>query len=204
MSVPPAPSAPPAPSRRHPAGPSSCLHWRHLSDARMTLIRRGSSTRERPFRTWVRGVTTVVRHTRQLQDVGVDTAAANFGLLIVPRSITNPSKNSVRANESVGHASDGCGDHRKPHRRTARVCGVDQWCTDRGVYLSCCSSSNVDSRTGDCASSRPFQRQYFITCKREEVLIQRLYIGYCCSTPGSTAAAINLGCRNGKLHVCVV
>ena len=43
-----------------------------------------------------------------------------------------------------------------------------------------------------------------ITCKREEVLIQRLYIGYCCSTPGSTAAAINLGCRNGKLHVCVV
>ena len=141
-------------------------------------------------------------HPAAANDVGVDTAAANFGLC--PDLQPTASKNSVRANESVGHASDGCGDHRKPHRRTASVCGVDQWCTDRGVYLSCCSSSNVDSRTGDCASSRPFQRQYFITCKREEVLIQRLYIGYCCSTPRSTAAAINLGCRNGKLHVCVV
>ena len=199
MSVPPAPSAPPAPSRRHPAGPSSCRHWKHLSDARMTLIRRGSSTRERPFRTWVRAVATVVRHT--------PTAANDVELRVVdcaPTYNQPTAKNSVRANESVGHASDGCGDHRKPHRRTAHVCGVDQWCTDRGIYLSRCSSSNVDSRTGDCASNRPFQRQYFITCKREEVLIQRLYIGYCCSTPRSTAAAINLGCRNGKLHVCVV
>ena len=143
-------------------------------------------------------------HPAAASDVGVDTAAANFGLLIVPRSITNRQQRTLCVRTRVGHASDGCGDHRKPHRRTARVCGVDQLCTDRGVYLSCCSSSNVDSRTGDCASSRPFQRQYFITCKREEVLIQRLYIGYCCSTPRSTAAAINLGCRNGKLHVCAV
>ena len=100
----------------------------------MTLIRRGSSTRERPFRTWVRAVATVVQHTpAAANDVGVDTAAADFGLLIVPRLIQPTAKNSVRANESVGPASDGCGDHRKPHRRTARVCGVDQWCTDRGV-----------------------------------------------------------------------
>ena len=62
----------------------------------MTLIRRGSSTRERPFRTWVRAVATVVRHTpTAANDVGVDTAAANFGLLIVPRPITNRQQRTL-------------------------------------------------------------------------------------------------------------
>ena len=143
-------------------------------------------------------------HPAAANDVGVDTAAANFGLLIVPRPITNRQQRTlcVRTRVSAMRATAAV----TIGNRTGElhVCGVDQWCTDRDVYPSCCSSSNVDSQTGDCASSRPFQRQYFITCKREEILIQRLYIGYCCSTPRSTAASINLGCRNGKLHVCVV
>ena len=74
----------------------------------MTLIRRGSSTRERPSRTWVRTVANVVRQTpAAANDVGVDTAAANFGLLIVPRPITNRQQRTmcVRTRVSVMRAT---------------------------------------------------------------------------------------------------
>ena len=62
------------------------------------------------------------RHLRN--HVGVNIAAANFGLLIVPQHIITrqQQKNSLRANKSVDDAVDSCGDHfRKPQRRTARV-----------------------------------------------------------------------------------
>ena len=132
VSVPPAPSAPPAPSRRYPAGPSSCRHWRHLSvgcadDPDTTGVGQTRTT----FRTWARAVATTVRQTPTAANhVGVDTAAAKFGFDCAPTYNHPTAMNCVRANESVDHAYDGCVDNfRKPQRRTARECSVNQWCT---------------------------------------------------------------------------
>ena len=69
--------------------------------------------------------------------------------------------------------------------------------------MLCCSSTDVDSRIGDCASNIPFRGNTSSHVKRDEVIDSVAIYDYCCSTTTSTAAVI-IRYRNGKLHVCMV
>ena len=86
------------------------------------------------------------------------------------------ARNSVRANESVDHANDGCGDHfRNPHRQTACVCTV---ISEVQIEVFICPAALRLMSTVELVIAQAinhFNGNTSSHVKRQEVLIRRRY-----------------------------